>query len=135
MSIRIIRRICGWLLIVATIGMVGCNTHGVDSRPATPEQVVKTFIEAVCNQDVESFKECYSKTYREIFSEQGWDDVLREYRDGFENYGLSFDIRDYTFSFKGTDKAGEVLIHFKGQLQGDPLRVIKEEGSWKVNER
>ena len=64
----------------------------------------------------------------------GWERVLEVYRKVWKDAFGDYDMSEFTFSFRGDDRSGEVVITFREkELPG--LRVTREGDQWKVDER
>lgn len=116
------------------------------SQDITPEaRPVYALFKAIKQNDVELFKSAYSERMKAEFMEEedfkgDWQNVLGYYskvmKEGILNGGGfgDYELKDFSFTYTGTDTEGEITIIFKGEENGD-LSVIKEGESWKIDEK
>jgi len=72
---------------------------------------------------------------RELIEKEGtWDEGLKAYTELFRKEFGEYDLSDFEYSFSGDADAGEVSIVYQGRtLPG--LRVVREGGEWKLDEK
>ena len=85
-------------------------------------------------RDVGLFKIVFSSRMRIVFAKEGWEETLKTYVKLFAEEFGDYDLADFEYGYEGDDDHGEVLVSFQGKRHG-PLKVIKEDGAWRVDER
>ena len=123
---------------LALLVLLGCSVppQAVPVRRAIPPQAVPVgnWAEACTTSDVELLKTVFSSRMRTVFAKAGWEETLKTYVKLFaEDFG-DYDLADFEYGYEGDDAHGEVLVSFQGKRHGR-LRVIKEDGAGKIDER
>lgn len=122
------------LLTASSLVAIG-NSDDAPNKGLVPQaQPVFTWLKVVKDGDQEKLKAVFSESIREQFDKEGWDKVLKAYQEVFKNEFGDYKLEDFAFEFAGEEEKGTVsIVHKTKKLPG--LRVIKEKGDWKVNER
>tara|TARA_Y100001934_G_scaffold266366_1_gene345715 strand:- start:1879 stop:2451 length:573 start_codon:yes stop_codon:yes gene_type:complete len=115
----------------------------ISSAQIIPQaQPVFALLDAVKNSDQNQLKTVFSMKHQEEYENEGWDKVLARYQKAFTEVLGDYKPEDFTFEFKSIadereDIVGKVSITRKGKESGElpDLRVIKENGVWKMAER
>ncbi len=116
-----------------------------DSQHALPEtdepqqfQVVAQQLKAVSDREMALFRQAYSKRMQHQIEElHTWDEVLEQYRRSLSNAFGDWKPDDFSFQYEQTTAdSGKVLFIFRGEKPevDVALRVVREEGAWKVDE-
>jgi hypothetical protein len=109
--------------------------HGTTIPQAAP---IVNLLSSIKAGDSGSLKSVWSKRMIERINPEGteekWEEVLGEYSDTFEHYYGDFELEDFRFSYEGDEMSGKLITDFKEERVG-PLKVIKEGGEWKLDER
>ena len=107
-----------------------------DALPAAA-RVVVDWMRALRTNDLALLERCYSKARQRSFAKQGWPEVAAEYRKAFKDLGHP-DLDETKLRFvewrEQTPSSGRVVLSH-GDKPLPPLRVILEDGSWKIDER
>lgn len=109
----------------------------IDSKDPRSRPMVYALL-ATVDSDLELFKFAFSKQVRERIKDEEWPKGLEVYRRQLRgqlgDYKLG-DIAAARFQFSGDDKSGRIgVMNKEGKVEGT-LRLVKEEGAWKLNER
>ncbi len=103
-------------------------------RQAEP---VRNWLQSIKARDVELFKTVFSASLLPHFEKQGWGRMLGVYTTLWTEKLGDFDIDQLSFDFKSYAldglQSGEVTVK-RGTQTYPPIKVIFEEGVWKVNE-
>lgn len=99
-------------------------------------QPVYRWFKAVQTGDQELLKSVFSERIRKSHETTGWDKMMKTYQDVFKKDFGDYKLADLRFTFSGKADAttGTISIRVNGK-DHDGLRMIKENGEWKVNER
>jgi hypothetical protein len=130
-------RCLGYLVLLATsCGVVSCQLgEAPDELAELAPQVrpVFTWLTAVKAGDQELFKTAVSERLQAQFEKSGWDQVVGKYQESFTQVFGDYKVGDFTLGFEGGADEGTVSVkHPKMEPPG--LRVIKENGAWKIDE-
>ena len=108
---------------------------GASVKDAIPDQArpVDALLKAVNEGNVELLKSAYSKRMRAEFEKKGWEEKLQEDKRNFAEAFGKYEPSDFTYTYEGGEREGEVKIRHKGQSVAG-LEVILEDGAWKINE-
>jgi hypothetical protein len=130
------RTVC---VLVSAFALCSCVATG-DRRHAAIEAAqpqarpVAMLMVAVREQDARLFQSAFSSRMQAHIAKHGWQKSLRGYAEVFRAEFGEYRPEDFTYAFSGDDAAGVVAVTFKGRkLSG--MRVVKEEGRWKVDEK
>jgi len=97
-------------------------------------QPVAALLKAVRTQDPQLLKTVFSTNLRKEMELQGLESVLKVYERVFEDQFGKYDPGDFRFQYQGDADEGKVFVLYQGK-RAPGLRVIREEGGWKVDER
>ncbi|HEX6728988.1 MAG TPA: hypothetical protein VF074_03210 [Pyrinomonadaceae bacterium] len=97
-------------------------------------QPVVSWLMAVREGAEKKLKTTFSERMRKRFDETGWDEVLKTYQQAFEKEFGDYRLEDFAFEYSGGELEGKVSILYKGK-KVPGVRVIKEQGEWRVDER
>ena len=141
------RLVCFVLLVCVNIFIVACNStrdaSEADFNKTAPSSIgvipsqaqpVFTWLQAVKIGDEELLILVFSERMKRILEEDGWNYMLKQYQEVFRDDFGDYEMDEFTFEFNGDMNKGEVFMIHK-EVKNGGLRVIKEEGSWKVDER
>ena len=128
------------LLLFAAISLVVQAQESkqvVDAKDPRARPFVYVMIASI-DSDMELFKFAFSNRIRNSIKEQDWPKGLAVYqkqlRGKFGNYKIS-DIPMMKFQFSGNEKEGGIGDVEKNGKAFGRMRLIKEGGGWKFNER
>ena len=128
------------LLLLATLSLVVQAQESkqvVDAKDPRARPFVYVMIASI-DSDMELFKFAFSNRIRNSITEQGWPKGLavyqKELREKLGNYKIS-DISMMKFQFSGNEKEGGIGVVGKNGKAFGRMRLIKEGGAWKFNER
>ena len=120
--------------ILSACSLIPLSEEGEVIPQAEP---VLNWLKAAKNSDPDLLKNVFSERMIKTFktNEKNWPELLNIYQKVFKDKFGEYDLNDFSFTFEGGSKKGNVII-FKGAgSSGLPVYVIKEKKQWKVNER
>jgi hypothetical protein len=95
-----------------------------------------TWIKALRDSDVESFKSVYSTSMQKSMARKGWKKMLAKYeKDMTAEFG-DFKVEEFSLSFEPRQKKndeGKLRITFKGKKLPS-FGIVREKGVWKLDE-
>lgn len=126
------------ILMLASI-FTACSLIPLAGRQKIiPEaEPVFNWLKAVKTSDPDLLKTVFSERMIRKFKdkETDWTELLNIYSGVFsEKYG-EYNLEDFSFTFEGGSKSGNVIIFSEVGSSGLTVYVIKEKKGWKVNER
>ena len=90
-------------------------------------------IEAVQTNDISKFKSSFSKSILNEVKDLQWSEMFSATKNTFEtNYGKSFTKSKFSFTYDENTKLLIVKYQEQGQFR---IAVVKENSSWKINEK
>ncbi len=131
---NIVQQPLAGVLLVGAIAFGVCASSGRAVEPILQAQPIYALLKSVKDKDQKQLQTVFSERLRAEFEEQGWDKVLQQYEAAFNETFGEYAIEDFAFEFSGDEEMGEVSFIFKGK-KFPGLRVVKESGEWKMNER
>ncbi len=132
---------------------MGCSSKNSDKKPPTtssnkakpsaadnsvPAQAapVKALFEAIASGDTAKLQRCFTTRVHAKLAAAGWDKVLAEYRRVFKTFGKDWKPAQFGFRYEGDAKAGKVHVsHPRAPSKMTGMRVFREDGQWKLDER
>jgi hypothetical protein len=148
-------KICGMPILViclrwTTLFFCGCTKkkhypllsedEWVITAPVCPQaEPVRNWLQSIKARDVELFKTVFSSRIASIMEQQGWGTSLGVYTLLWTDKLGDYDIAELTFHFTPDGHtipscSGQVTV-IKGSTELPPVKVILEDGVWKVDER
>jgi len=121
---------CGLCCILVSCPSIRGNE---DKTPAEASPLI-ALLKAAKASDINSFKDAYSKRIREDKGQGDWDKNLKEAQGSLKKMFGDYDLKDFSFTFTGDKEKGKVALSHKGK-ESITLKVIKEGGEWKLDER
>lgn len=118
-------RVIGLLILIASV------TQAEEIIPQA--KPVANWVKAANDNDVDLLKSVFSARMVKMLELRGWDEVLVLYRKEFPKQFGSMELKDFEFGYFGKDATGEVEVAVKKKKLGR-IRVVLENGEWKVNE-
>ena len=119
-------------LFSLTVSLFSCSQpNSPDSAMSAP---MTAMLKAAKNSDVKMFKEAYSKRIREDDGQSDWGKNLKEAQATSKEKFGDYQLSDFTFSFEGDDRKGKLAVSFKNNKQVE-LAIVKEDGTWRLDER
>jgi hypothetical protein len=91
-------------------------------------------LRAAKTSDVIGFKAAYAKRIREDASQSDWQKNVSEARDNLKKAFGDYEARDFAFTYAGDASKGVLSIAHKKD-KPLALKVIAEDGDWKIDER
>lgn len=111
---------------------ISCSpSDGPRSEASAP---VVAILKAAKSADATMFRNAYSARIRREDEQSDWAKNLQEAQATMKEKFGDYQITDFTFSFAGNDSKGKLEVIFKGKAQL-AIAVVKENGTWKLNER
>jgi len=108
--------------------------RGVGLEPKTAGAA--KWLKAVKTGDAGLLEAAYTARLRNSLSAKGWKVLVKEGRQALrEEDGLGeYEMKDFSYSFEGSDKKGRVHIRFRGRHTDLSFAVRLEDGEWRVDE-
>jgi hypothetical protein len=122
-------------VFVFLFGIVSLETTAAqkDKSPQEAAPIIAV-LKAIKESDIKAFRNAYCERIREDKDQGDWEKNLKEAQGNLKKLYGDYDLKEFAFSFDGDADKGKVSITHKGN-KSVALRVIKEDGEWKVNER
>jgi hypothetical protein len=124
------------LVMCVTVGSLVAADAPEKSKGVIPQtRPVVALLKAVKAGDTEQMKDAYSEKFqKQIEKLGGWDKNLKYYGRAFKAFFGDYQLDEFTFGYSGGDDAGKVSITHKGK-KVPGMKVVKEKGGWKINQR
>jgi hypothetical protein len=125
------------LAVILLVGAIVCGAFASSGQAADSNAQAKpiiTLLKCVKEKDERQLESVFSEKLRVEFAKRGWDKVLQEYEAEFNKELGEYTMDDFAYEFSGDEETGEVSLTFKGK-KFPGLRVVNENGEWKMNER
>ena len=123
--------VCWGLFGLVMSCSIVCAQEVKTPREAAP---VIALLKAAKDSDVAGFKNAYSKEIREDKGQGDWQKNLKEAQVNTNKLFGDYQLSDFSFTFAGDSEKGKITLFHKGR-EAFPVDVIKEEDTWKIDER
>ena len=117
--------VCVLSILVLTLGLIGCGSGG--SSAQTPQQVAKTFFEALGNKNATTTWNMLSASTRKLAkTETAWTEYLKT-----GSLPTKFTVGKVTVN--GDKATVKVTGTVEGKASTESIPLVKENGVWKVD--
>ncbi|GAB4400187.1 MAG: hypothetical protein OHK0053_21500 [Microscillaceae bacterium] len=115
--------------------LLGLQAPSLQAQATIPVQArpLIDLLLSVKENNMEKFRNAFSKKIIQANSPANWNQNLREGREVLISKFGNFRVEDFSFAYQGNQEEGRIVLYYQQQAHLSLAVVLEQEG-WKLNE-